>query len=110
MQELLEAFPKRLGEQARKSQSGLLKHEAAYAKVIELQKSAFKKDGAHKNGAAARTSHIASSSRAGPVPLQPCVSSSLVPTLVPTLCSVEGEEKEDAGGDAVEHACRGVGF
>jgi hypothetical protein len=104
VQELLEAFPKRLGEQARKSQSGLLKHEAAYAKVIELQKSAFKKDGAHKNGAAARTSHVASSSRAGP--LQPCVSSSLVPT----LCSVEGEEKEDAGGDAVEHACRGVGF
>ena len=50
LQESLESFPRKLGEFAHKTLSGVVAHEASYTKEIETQKATLQKRGVKGKG------------------------------------------------------------
>ena len=50
LQEALESFPRKLGEFAHKTLSGVVAHEASYTKEIETQKATLQKRGVKGKG------------------------------------------------------------
>ena len=50
LQETLESFPRKLGELAHKTLSGVVAHEASYMKEIETQRATLQKRGVNGKG------------------------------------------------------------
>ena len=50
LQEALESFPRKLGEPAHRTLSGVVAHEASYMKEIETQRAALQKRGVKGKG------------------------------------------------------------
>ena len=72
LQETLESFPRKLGELAHKTLSGVEAHEASYTKEIETQKATLLKRGVKGKGEASLPCTLADRSLAADLNAYPC--------------------------------------